>query len=402
MNHVVVIGAGQTAAAFAAKLRSLAFGGRITLVGDESALPYQRPPLSKSYLKGDVDEAALWLRSENFWREKNVSLVLGRPVTGIGLEDRVVEIQDERLHFDSLVLATGASPRRLPANLGGDLPGVFVLRTLADVANLRRHFEPSAHLAVIGGGYVGLEVAATARELGLEVTVVEAGPRILQRVASPETSAYFRRLHEAHGVTIIENAKVASLLGEEYVTGVHLEGGRVVTAEVVVVGIGVVPNDSLAKAAGIVTENGIRTDQFGRTSAEGVWAAGDCASFPSVGQQLRIESVGNAVEHGELVAENILGANREYIPRPWFWSDQFEARLQIAGLNTGYDLLVNRGGPDGPVSFWYFKRGTLLAVDAINDPRAYAVGKRLIETQRHVDPTLLADPQFDLRQLQRA
>ena len=401
MPHIVVIGAGQAGAALVAKLRSSGFEGDITLIGAEDALPYQRPPLSKAYLLGELDEDRLWLRSAEYWAEQRITLKLGTPVTAIDPDQRTVTAGDEVLHYDELVLTTGSVPRRLPAAMGGDLEGVYTVRTLADIDAMRAEFAPGRRLVVIGGGYIGLEAAAVGRKLGLDVSVVEMAPRILQRVAAPETSGYFRQLHVERGVQILENSALERLLGQGRVTAVRLQDGRELPADFVVTGVGILPATDLAQMADATLDNGIRTDAKGRTSVPHIWAAGDCASFPLNGAQLRLESVGHAIDQAELVAENILGADRDYIPKPWFWSDQYDCKLQIAGLNSGYDHVVVRPGANGAMSVWYYAGPQLLAVDAMNDPRAYMVGKRLIEAGKSADPALVADAETDLKTLMR-
>lgn len=401
MGGVVIVGAGQAGAAVAAKLRALGYAGEVTLIGEEPAPPYQRPPLSKAYLMGEMEEERLWLRAPDFWAAQGITLRLGQPVTGIDTAARTVTVGDEVLGYDDLVLTTGSAPRRLPAAIGGDLAGVFTVRTLADVDAMRAEFAPGRRLVVVGGGYIGLEAAAVARKLGLEVTVIEMAPRILQRVAAPETSDWFRALHAGHGATILEDTGLERITGETRADGVLLKDGRRLPADFVVVGVGITPGTALAEAAGIALENGIRTDAQGRTSAPHVWAAGDCASFPWQGGRIRLESVGNAIDQGEMVAANILGAGQDYQARPWFWSDQYDCKLQIAGLNAGYDRVVTRPGDGGGASFWYYRGDVLLAVDAMNDPRAYMVGKRLIEAGKSPDPGLLADPATDLKALLR-
>ncbi|SEO02663.1 3-phenylpropionate/trans-cinnamate dioxygenase ferredoxin reductase subunit [Paracoccus alcaliphilus] len=401
MPHIVVIGAGQAGAALVAKLRSSGFEGEITLIGAEDALPYQRPPLSKAYLLGELDEDRLWLRSAEYWAEQRITLKLGSPVTAIDPDQRTVTAGDEVLHYDELVLTTGSVPRRLPATIGGDLEGVYTVRTLADIDAMRAEFAPGRRLVVIGGGYIGLEAAAVGRKLGLDVSVVEMAPRILQRVAAPETSGYFRQLHVERGVQILENSALERLLGQGRVTAVRLQDGRELPADFVVTGVGILPATDLAQMAGAALDNGIRTDAKGRTSVPHIWAAGDCASFPLNGAQLRLESVGHAIDQAELVAGNILGADRDYIPKPWFWSDQYDCKLQIAGLNSGYDHVVVRPGANGAMSVWYYAGPQLLAVDAMNDPRAYMVGKRLIEAGKSADPALVADAETDLKTLIR-
>jgi 3-phenylpropionate/trans-cinnamate dioxygenase ferredoxin reductase subunit len=400
MSHVVAIGAGQAGAALAARLRSGGHAGPITLIGAEPLLPYQRPPLSKGYLLGEMDADRLTLRSAEFYAEHEIALRLGTPVSAIDPAARTVTLGSETIRYDDLVLTTGSIPRRLPAAIGGDLAGVYTVRTVADVDAERAEFRPGRRLVIVGGGYIGLEAAAVAAKLGLDVTVLEMAPRILQRVASPETSDYFRALHAAHGVKILESTGLDRLLGEAgHVTAARLTDGREIPADFVIAGVGILPDTHLAETAGVAIENGIRTDSHGRTSDPHIWAAGDCASFPWQGGRLRLESVQNAIDQAELVADNILGAGKDYVPMPWFWSDQYDCKLQIAGLNTGYDHIVTRGPDGAAVSFWYFRGDRLLAVDAMNDPRAYMVGKRLLETGRSVDAAAISNPATNLKSL---
>jgi 3-phenylpropionate/trans-cinnamate dioxygenase ferredoxin reductase subunit len=400
MSHVVVIGAGQAGAALVARLRSGGHAGPITLIGEEPHLPYQRPPLSKGYLLGEMDADRLTLRSAAFYADHDIALRLGTPVTGIDPAARTVTLGDETIAYDHLVFTTGSVPRRLAPAIGGDLAGVYTVRNLADVDAERAEFRPGRRLVIVGGGYIGLEAAAVAAKLGLDVTVLEMAPRILQRVAAPETSDYFRALHTAHGVTILESTGLERLLGEAgHVTAARLSDGREIPADFVIAGVGILPATQLAEAAGVAIENGIRTDSHGRTSDPHIWAAGDCASFPWQGGRLRLESVQNAIDQADLVADNILGADKDYVPMPWFWSDQYDCKLQIAGLNTGYDRIVTRGPDGAAVSFWYFQGDRLLAVDAMNDSRAYMVGKRLLETGHSVDAGAISNPATNLKSL---
>ena len=400
MTHVVVIGAGQAGAALVARLRTQGHTGQITLIGEEAVLPYQRPPLSKGYLMGDMALDRLTLRSAEFYAEHDITMRLGQTVTAIDPAARTVTLGDQVIPYDHLALTTGSYPRRLPAAVGGDLAGVYTVRNIKDVDDERPEFLAGRHLVVVGGGYIGLEAAAVAAKLGLDVTVLEMAPRILQRVAAPETSTYFRNLHLQHGVTILEGTGLDRLIGENgHVTAARLSDGREMPADFVITGVGILPATALAEQAGLTLENGIRTDAYGRTSDPHIWAAGDCASFPWQGGRLRLESVQNAIDQAELVADNILGANIAYVPLPWFWSDQYDCKLQIAGLNQGYDLIVTRGPEGEAVSFWYFKGERLLAVDAMNDPRAYMVGKRLLEMGRTVDPAAITDPTTNLKTL---
>lgn len=398
MQHIVVVGAGQAGASLTARLRTLGFDGRITLFGEEPVPPYQRPPLSKAYLLGDMAEERLYLRPESFYADHGIALRLGQRVSALDTEARTLVAGGETLSWDALALTLGSSPRRLPAAIGGALGGVYTVRTLADIDAMAPEFRDGARVLVIGGGYIGLEAAAVASKKGLKVTVVEMAPRILQRVACAETSDFVRALHQRHGVTIREGVGLERLTGGPRVTGAVLSDGTALDLDFAIVGVGIAPNTAPAEAAGIVLDNGIAVDAMGRTSAPGVWAAGDCASFPFRGQRMRLESVQNAIDQAEAVAANILGAQTAYDPRPWFWSDQFDLALQIAGLNLGYDRVVVRDTPPHR-SHWYYRGGQFLAVDAMNDPRAYMVGKRLLEAGRSPAPEAVADPATDLKTL---
>jgi 3-phenylpropionate/trans-cinnamate dioxygenase ferredoxin reductase component len=400
--RVVIIGAGQAGAALAAKLRTLGHDGEIVMLGDEPAPPYQRPPLSKAYLLGEMEEDRLWLRAPEFWAEQGVELRLGQAVTGIDPTAKTVTVGGEALPYDHLALTTGSTPRRLPAAIGGELEGVYTVRTLADVDAMRGEFVAGRKVIIVGGGYIGLEAAAVAAKKGLKVTLIEMAPRILQRVACEATSDYFRALHTAHGVDIRETTGLERLVGTGDVTGAILGDGSEIEADFVIIGMGILPDEVLAEEAGLDIENGIRCDAEGRTSDPSIWAAGDCASFPYKAGRLRLESVQNAIDMAECVAANMLGAGKVYDPKPWFWSDQYDVKLQIAGLNTGYDRVVVRHGDKGAVSHWYYAGEALLAVDAMNDPRAYMVGKRLIEAGKTADPALVADASVDLKTLMRA
>ena len=402
MGHVVVVGAGQAGSSCVAKLRNSGFDGQITLIGAEPVAPYQRPPLSKAYLMGDMALERLFLRPERFYSDNDIDLRLNTNVRAIDPVARTVQLADEVIGFDDLVLATGSVPRRLPSAIGGDLDHVFVMRDLADADAMAAHFRAGARVLIVGGGYIGLEAAAVAVKLGLQVTLVEMSERILQRVAAPETSGYFRLLHTQNGVDLREGVGLETLLGDGVVTGARLSDGSEISVDYVIVGVGIAPSTDLAETAGVEIDNGISTDRYGRTSVPHIWAAGDCASFPYQQGRIRLESVPNAIDQAEVVAENIMGAEKEYTAKPWFWSDQYDVKLQIAGLNTGYSDVVSRVGEGQTASFWYYKGDALLAVDAMNDPRAYMIGKRLIEAGKTADRGLVADPSADLKPLLKA
>ncbi len=400
MSKIVVIGAGQAGASLVARLRSGGFDGSITLIGAEDVPPYQRPPLSKAYLHGEMAEERLFLRPEQFYADQNIVLRLGAAVGAIDRGARTVSVGDEVISYDQLALTTGSDPRRLPAAIGGALERVFEVRTLADVDRMRPMFEAGNRCLIIGGGYIGLEAAASARKAGVDVTLVEMADRILQRVACPETSAYFRDLHRKSGVDLREGVGLERLTGDDAVTGAVLSDGTEIDIDFAIVGVGITPATALAEAAGLECDNGIAVDAHGRTSDPAIWAAGDCASFPMRGTRLRLESVQNAIDQAECVADNMMGKDIAYDPKPWFWSDQYDVKLQIAGLNTGYDrVAVRPGDRPGAVSHWYYADQQLLAVDAMNDPRAYMIGKRLIEAGKSPAMEVVADPGTELKSL---
>ncbi|HEY8016372.1 MAG TPA: FAD-dependent oxidoreductase, partial [Dongiaceae bacterium] len=303
------------------------------------------------------------------------------------------------LRYAKLVLTTGARPRRLPASVGGDLAGVFTIRNLADVDSLAPALVPGKTMLVVGGGYIGLEAAAVGAAKGLQVVLIEMAPRILQRVACHFTADYFRDLHGRHGVVIRESAGLRELLGADgRLTGALMADGSLIEADLAVIGIGITPNDDLAQGAGLAVENGISVDGSCRSSAPEIFAAGDCANFPWRGQRTRLESVQNAVEQAEHAATAMLGASGDYDPVPWFWSDQYDVKLQIAGLNRGYDDAVLRPGKRaGSQSVWYFAGDRLIAVDSKNDALAYAFGKKIIESGRTIPKVVAADPAADLK-----
>ena len=401
MSGTVIIGAGQAAASLAIKLRALGYDDEIKIFGDEAIAPYQRPPLSKAYLLGDLAEDRLLLRPDNFWSDNNIELRLNEIVQSVSLDKNTIDSSRESgIAFSQLVFATGSTPRRLPAAIGGDLANVFCVRTKKDVDLLAPQLQPGNKLVVIGGGYIGLEAAAVARKLDMEVTLIEAQPRILQRVAAQETSQYFRELHTSHGVNLLENTPIKRLIGETEVTAVELQDGTVIECDVVVTGIGVNPNTEIAEAAGLQVQNGILTNEFCQASSPNVWAIGDCASFAYRGEVIRLESVGNAIDAGDCVAANIAGSQTEYVPKPWFWSDQYDAKLQIAGLNLGYDDVVTRKQPDSDaISFWYYCGDTLIAVDSVGDRKAYLGGKKMIETGVSPAKSVVMDSNVSVKEM---
>ncbi|EHS52501.1 FAD-dependent pyridine nucleotide-disulfide oxidoreductase [Rhizobium sp. PDO1-076] len=401
-GRLVIIGAGQAGFALAAKLRALKDERPITLLGSEPCLPYQRPPLSKKYLLGEMSFDRLLFRPQAWYEENNVDIRLSTPVEAIDREARTVRLFDgSAITYDTLVFATGATPRRLPSQIGGDLDGVYTARDKADADRLADEMKAGRRLLIVGGGYIGLEAAAVARKLGLDVTLIEMADRVLARVAAKETADAMRAIHQAEGVVIRENTGLKRLIGEDgRVKAAELSDGSVIDVDLVIAGIGVVPNDRIAAEAGIETANGILVDDREQSSDPNVYAVGDCAVFDWKGQKIRLESVQNAVDQAEAAAGNLAGVSLPYRPKPWFWSDQYDVKLQIAGFNLGYDETVVRpGAREGSLSVWYFAKGEFIAVDAINDAKAYVAGKKLLDLGRTPDRAAIADPSFDLKTL---
>lgn len=400
-QSIVVIGAGQTGFSLCARLRELGHEEPITLVGDEPHRPYQRPPLSKAYLLGDATRDKLLLRPDAFYEDQRITAMTSVAAIAIRPAQKMITLSEGTvLGYDMLVLATGAIPRKLPTHLTGDLSGIYYMRNIADADAIASELKAGARALVVGGGYVGLEAAATATKHGVKVTLIEAADRILQRVACPETSDYFRELHRSRGVQILERVGLAGLKGENgRVARAVLSNGEELPVDFVLVGIGVLPNDQLAREAGLACDNGIRVDEHCRTSLQDIYAIGDCSSFPYEGSHIRLESVGDAIDHAQAAAANIVGKDQPYRAKPWFWSDQYDVKLQIAGLSNGYNTVITRSSAGPARSHWYFRDDRLLAVDAMNDARAYMVAKRLIEAGRFAAPDAIADPNLDLKSL---
>lgn len=401
-GRLVVVGGGQAAFALVAKLRQLKDERPVTILASEPSLPYQRPPLSKKYLLREMSLDRLLYRPEAWYQEHAVDIRLSTTVTAIDRAEKTVTLDDgSSLSYDTLALATGSTPRRLPAISGGELEGVFVLRDYRDSDRLAGELVAGRRALVIGGGYIGLEAAAVARTAGLEVTVIEMADRILQRVASAATSGIVRDIHTARGVDVREGTGLLRLAsGNGRVIAAELSDGTTLPVDLVIVGIGVTANDALAHDAGLETANGIVVDAFGRTSDPFIYAMGDCAILPFAGMQIRLESVQNAVDQAEAVAALLAGGTEPYHPHPWFWSDQYDVKLQIAGFGLGHDeTIVRPGQREGSQSVWYFRGSDLLAVDAINDAKAYVTGKKLLELHRSPDKATIADPSTDLKLL---
>ncbi len=399
MAGVVIIGAGHAAGQASASLRQEGYEGDITIVGDEPHIPYQRPPLSKQYLAGEQGLDRVYLRPQKFYDDKNVTVLTGVTATAINTSEQTVTTDTAgTLTYDDLIIATGSRPRILNAP-GSDLAGIHYLRTIADVDGIRAEMEEGKRLVIVGGGYIGLEVAAVGIESGLEVHVLEMESRILQRVTTVQMSDYYHQLHTGRGVHIHTETMVSGFVGNERVEGVQC-GPETLAADLVVVGIGIIPNVELAEAAGIECDNGIVVDAQCRTSAAHVYAAGDCSSHPNpwVGRQIRLESVPNAMEQARVAAANICGKAKEYDALPWFWSDQYELKLQMVGFSADGDTEVVRGDrAANQFAVFYLKDGKVVAADAVNSPREFMVCKQLVG--KPVDAGALANPDTDLKAL---
>ncbi|HEV2271101.1 MAG TPA: FAD-dependent oxidoreductase [Steroidobacteraceae bacterium] len=396
-ERVVIVGGGQAAVQAIDTLRRKGFMGKIVLIGDEPWLPYQRPPLSKKYLAGALERDRLLLRPQHFYESHSVETRLGRRVEEISRREQSLRLDDgSTVAYDALVIATGSLPRSLAAP-GTDLEGVHFLRTIADVERIRAEWARGKRLVIVGGGYIGLEVAATAREFGLEVTVLEMADRVMNRVVCPQLSAFYESAHARHGVRILCNSKVRALAaapGSSRVTTVLTDDGEEHAADQVVVGCGVLPADQLAAAAGLACENGVVVDDRCRTSDPVIFAAGDCTSHPSLhyGRRLRLESVDNAFEQGASAALNLLGLETIHDKVPWFWSDQYDLKLIIIGVSQGYDTVVMRGDPATPAfSVCYLRDGELIAVDSVNSPKDQMAARKLIAARARPNPDKLAD-----------
>ncbi|HZF30451.1 MAG TPA: FAD-dependent oxidoreductase [Gammaproteobacteria bacterium] len=398
-KHFVIVGGGQAASQAVQTLRQQGFAGNLTLIGDEPHLPYQRPPLSKKYLAGELPRERLFLRHAAFYAEKGVTLELGRRATELDLAGHIVRLDDGRtLAYDRLLLATGSAVRTLVIP-GADLPGVHYLRTIADVDAIAARLAPNARVLLVGAGYIGLEVAAVVAQRGFAVTVVEALERAMARTVAPQVSEFYDRRHREHGVALNYGAAVRAFHGTGGVSAVELADGRRLDCDVAIVGIGVVPNIAVAHAAGLACDNGIVVDAHARTADEHVFAAGDCTNQPlgTLGRRVRLESVPNAIHQAKVAASGMLGAPTTYSEVPWFWSDQYDLKLQIAGLSTGYDeVAIRPGATSHSFAAYYLAGGRVIAVDAVNSPHDFMNGKKLVAAGAAVTAAEISDPTIDL------
>jgi 3-phenylpropionate/trans-cinnamate dioxygenase ferredoxin reductase subunit len=406
MAHTVAIaGAGHAAGQVVATLRQKKFDGSIILIGEEPWLPYQRPPLSKKFLAGELPAERLHFKPESFYDDPGIEVQLDTRIDAVDRDGKTLHTTDgETLAFDTLVFATGARPRLLDLP-GVELDGIHYLRTIADVTGIRSQLTEGARLVIVGAGYIGLEVAAVASQLNADVTVIEMEDRVMSRVVSPQISTFYQKEHATHGVKLMLSTGISGFSGNGQVTAVDLTNDGQVAADLVVIGIGVVPNSELATAAGLDVDDGIVVDDHCQTSAADIFAVGDCTQHPNdiLDCRVRLESVHNALEQAKTAASNICGDESCYAQVPWFWSDQYDLKLQIAGLSQGYDQTIVRGDPDSrSFSCLYLRDGQLIAVDAVNSPKDFMQSKALIAAHAVIDPDLLANAENELKNMNNA
>lgn len=390
----LIIGASHAAAQLATSLRQEGWQGQITMIGDEPYLPYHRPPLSKTFLAGDKEIDDLLIRPASFYDKSAIQFQQGR-VIAIDRQQQQVTLEDgSQLHYDKLALCLGARVRKAGLK-GEDLAGVHYLRNIADIQAIKPYVVQGKRAVIIGGGYIGLETAASLKKLGMDVVVLEMAERVLQRVTAPEMSEFYTRIHQQQGVEIYNQMAVTEIVGEKQVSHVKCADGRQFAADLVIIGIGVVPNVELAEQAGLDVNNGIVVDEFSQTNDPNIVAAGDCANhFNAIyGRRMRLESVPNASDQAKSAAAAICGVYKPYKSLPWFWSDQYDLKLQIAGLSQGYDQVVIRGDSQNGRSFaaFYLQQGKLIAADCINRPQEFMLSKKIIAENLPVDAARLAD-----------
>ena len=399
---VVIVGAGHAGGQVVASLRQLKYDGPITLIGSESYLPYQRPPLTKEYLRGEFDIDRVTLRPAQFYEKNSVDVVLGRRVNEIDKQNRAAVCEDGQIYeYDSLVLTTGSAPIKPPIP-GIDLKGVHLLRTIEDVNGIVGDLREGKRAAVIGGGYIGLEAAASLRKLGYEVAVIEMEDRLLKRVATERMSKFFLELHKSNDTQFHLNSQVKEIVGDEdgIVNGLRCSGGVEIDVNLVIVGVGIRPEISLAESSGLKCENGVWVDEYCNTSDEAIFAAGDCTNHPNslIDRRLRLESVPNAMEQARATASNVVGKTLEYASYPWFWSDQFDVKLQMVGFADGRDdSVVRRDQESDSFIEFHLAKGVLVGADAINSPKEFLAARRLMG--KSLDIEQLGDQNVDLRVL---
>lgn len=397
---MVIIGAGQGAGQAAASFRQEGYEGEVIVLGDEAYPPYQRPPLSKAYLSGELPIEKVYVRAEKFYADKNIDMRTNTRVTSIDPEGHTVTTDaGDTINYEKLMIATGSRPRILNIE-GSNLGGIHYLRTIADVDAIRDSMADTKNIVIVGGGYIGLEVASVAVKSGKTVSVLEAEDRILQRVTTPEMSEYYHNLHQSRGLNILTNTTCSGFKGENGKVTQVMCGDEAIDADLVIVGIGIIPNIELAQEAGLACENGITVDDHCQTSNPDIYAIGDCTNHPNplLNRRLRLESVPNAMEQARVAVTNMLGGDKVYAAVPWFWSDQYELKLQMVGFSSDGDTQVMRGDQAAnEFAVFYLKDNKVVAADAVNAPREFMVAKQLYGVE--VDPADLANPETDLKTL---
>ena len=399
MAGMVIIGCGQAGGQAAASLRQEKYEGPITMIGQEPYIPYQRPPLSKQYLSGEQEKEKLSLRQESFYSEKEINLKLETSVLSLDPDKRELLLENgETVTYDKLLVATGGRPRKLEVD-GHTLKGIHYLRNIDDVDAIKTQMSTSQNLVIVGGGYIGLEVASVAIKKGLTVSVLEMESRILERVTTEEMSAFYHQLHTDEGVNILTSTQAKAFKGSETVESVVC-GDHEIPADLVIVGIGILPNTEMAEAAGLETNNGLVVDEHCRTSNEHIFAAGDCTNHPNpiLNRRLRLESVPNAMEQGRVAASNMLGGSKSYASMPWFWSDQYEHKLQMVGFSKDSDQSIIRGDmASKSFTVFYLKDDSIIAADSVNNPKEFMASKQLVGKKASIEA--LADTSIELKTL---
>lgn len=398
----VIIGAGHAGGVLASSLYQNKYPGQVIVLGEESHLPYQRPPLSKGFLAGDAELKSLFLKPQETYDKAGIELRQNTQVTKIDRDSRCLALDDgSTLQYDKLALTTGGRVRRLDLP-GGDLPGVYYLRQIDDVIAMQPQFKSGTRLVIVGGGYIGLEVAAVAVKRGLDVTLLETEDRVLARVTAPELSAFYEKLHSEAGVKIRTSTQVTGFAGDDKVQQVECKDGSKIEADMVLIGVGLIPNTELAVQAGLDVDNGILVNDYMQTSDPNILAAGDCTSQHNelLGERIRLESVPNAMGQARAAAARLCGQDKPYQALPWFWSDQYDLKLQMAGLSQGYDKIVFRGAMESyAFAAFYLKKGVIIAVDAVNRAPEFMVGKKLITDKAKIDPSRLSDESVEIKKI---
>ena len=402
MEDLVIIGAGQSAIQCINSLKKEGYAGSITMIGEEEHLPYQRPPLSKGFLEDSVNKERLYFKKLDFFTENKIQLKLGTSANKVDLENKLVFLSDDtNLSFDKLVFATGSRVRKLDFP-GSNLSSIHYLRGLDDAESIKNDLERSKEVVVIGAGYIGLEVAAIAAKKNVTVSVIEMADRVMNRTVDPQISEYYLKLHQNNGVKFIFNNSLEEIKGSKKVESVLCSDGSEIKADMVIIGAGIIPNVELADQAGVFCDNGILVDEFGQTNYKNVYACGDCTSHPNklLNKQLRLESVHNAMEQSKTVAFSALAKTLEYNQVPWFWSDQYDHKLQIVGLSGEHDNVFMRGNTkDQKFMLFYTKDNQLIAVDAVNNPKEFLICRKLVANKVKIKSEMISDINTNLNDL---